>query len=316
MRNNRLHSLLFRIQKFFAILAGSLLILIAGLYLYLANMEGKRAEPLVLSGNESVRPLFFAHRGGGGEAPENTMPAFEKAVESGVDVLELDVHSTSDGELVVHHDRSLERTTNRTGLIDENTLEELGEVDAGFAFSSDGGQTYPFRGRGVRIPTLREVFLRFPDKLINIEIKTTDVSVVKPLCGLLGEFERKESVIVASTGGPVINAFRTECKGVATSASFREVLWFVLLYNVGLTENFSADMQALQVPEHLFGTALVSDGFVKAAKERNLKIHIWTANKRSDIKRLVDAGVDGVMTDRPSLLRNSQGNKIGVRDGF
>ncbi len=277
----------------------------AGFYFYLANLEGKRAVPLKEISSKIKRPLFFAHRGGLGEAPENTILAFERAAASGVDVLELDVRTTADGKLVVYHDSTLGRTTNGEGPVSGKTLEALKKLDAGYGFSLDGGKTFPYRGRDVRIPTLREVLTRFPDKLINIEVKSSDASVAKPLCGLVTELERKSSVIVASAGGAVIEAFRRDCRGVATSASFGEVLWFLFLYKIGLSENFSADMQALQVPEKLFGTALITKDFLKAAKERNLEIHIWTANRESDIRRLINAGVDGVMTDYPGRFRGA-----------
>lgn len=299
----RPNTVLFRIQKIFAVLAAVFLVSILGLYIYLANLEGKRAAPLPVLSSNGERPLFFAHRGGGGEAPENTFAAFEKAIESGVDVLEIDVRTTADEKLVVFHDGSLERTTNGSGPVSEKNLDQLKKLDAGYAYTPDGGQTFPFRGKAVEIPTLREVFRRYPEKLINLEVKNGQASVAKSLCGMISEFGRKDRVIVASTGGTFLAAFRNECDGVATSASFGESLWFLFLCKIGLSENFSADMQALQIPERLFGFDMINPEFIAAAKERNLKIHIWTANKKSDIKRLLDAGVDGVMTDFPSLLR-------------
>ncbi len=294
-----------RILRIFAILIAVVLAGAAGFYVYLANLEGKRAEQLRLFNTELNRPIFFAHRGGAREAPENTIPAFQSAIANGVDVLELDVRATRDGELVVFHDSTLERTTNGSGPLNEKSLAELRNIDAGYSFSNDGGKAFPFRGAGVTIPTLREVFEKFPESGVNIELKDRDPAPAKSVCSLINEFKRKGSVIVASVDSAVLTHFRANCKGVATSASFRESLWFLFLYKIGLSENFNAEMQALQIPENLFGTNVVTDDFIRAAHERGLKIHIWTANKRSDIKRLVAAGVDGVMTDYPGRVRET-----------
>ncbi len=297
----RIEVVIFRILKYIAILCAAVLFGVVGLYMYLANQNGKRAEEFRIAGREISRPIFFAHRGGGKEAPENTIPAFENSAENGIDVLELDVRATKDGELVVIHDSKLERTTNGTGAVGEKTLAELKGLDAGFAFSEDGGKVFPFRDKGVKIPTLREVFERFPERAINIELKDTNPGLAPALCTLIKKYERADRVIVASTGSPVLEEFRSTCAGVATSASLREAIWFLFLYKIGLSDRFEAKMQALQIPESLFGMTVVSDEFIRAAHERGLKLHIWTANRNSDIKRLVDAGVDGVMTDRPSL---------------
>src|SRR5690348_8923683 len=111
-------------------------------------------------------PLFFAHRGGSLLAPENTLPAFKQGVACGADALELDIQTTSDGELVVIHDPTVDRTTDGSGPVAAYTLEKLQRLDAGYRLSLDGGATYPFRGQGITIPTLREVFERFPQMRI------------------------------------------------------------------------------------------------------------------------------------------------------
>ncbi|NNE67378.1 MAG: glycerophosphodiester phosphodiesterase [Pyrinomonadaceae bacterium] len=291
-----------RILKFAAVFAGLMFAAVLGGYVYLAMSDGKRAKPLSLKGRVHDRPLLFAHRGGAQEAPENTIPAFEKAIERGIDVLELDVHLTSDEELVVLHDKALDRTTNVQGPVSERSLYEIKSADAGYSYSYDNGTTYPYRGLGIKIPTLREVFERFPDELINIEVKTDNLRAAKPLCGLIREYERTDSVIVASVTGEILSEFRDECAGVATSASFDEILWFSFLFKIGLTKSFSADMQVLQIPEEMFSSGQISREFIAAARERNLEVHIWTKNRKDDIKRLFEFGVDGIMTDRPSIV--------------
>src|SRR5690348_16209850 len=116
-------------------------------------------------------PLFFAHRGGSALAPENTLVAYEKGLSYGADALELDIHPTCDGEIVVIHDDTLDRTTDGSGRVSGFTLDDLRQFDAGYRFTPDSGATYPYRGQGVRIPTLAEVYERFSDARVNIEIK-------------------------------------------------------------------------------------------------------------------------------------------------
>ncbi len=110
-------------------------------------------------------PANFAHRGAAARAPENTLEAFRLAVEAGAGGLELDVHLTRDGEVVVIHDATVDRVTDGSGAVAGMTLEEVRRLDAGNSFSPDGGQTFPYRGRGVRISTLAEVYEEFPDIL-------------------------------------------------------------------------------------------------------------------------------------------------------
>ena len=172
-----------KILKFFGYFILGVILILAGIYFYLAMKTGKPADVrAIFQKNGNSRPLVFAHRGGGGLYPENTLEAFKYSVSMGVDVLELDVHSTSDGTLVVMHDSQVDRTTNGSGQVNQMTLVQLKKLDAGYGFTPDGGKTYPYRGRGITIPTLQEVFDALPDKTFNIEPKQAEPSITKPLC--------------------------------------------------------------------------------------------------------------------------------------
>ena len=127
------------------------------------------------------RPLVMAHRGGAGLWPENTMFAFERAAEMGADVIETEIHSTADNNLVLIHDKTVDRTTNGTGPVNSFTLAELKELDAGYKWTTDGGRTFPFRGKGITVPTLEEVFTGLPNIPINIDIKQIAPSLAAPL---------------------------------------------------------------------------------------------------------------------------------------
>src|SRR5215510_6817363 len=123
------------------------------------------------------KPRLFAHRGASGEAPENTVEAFRRAVDAGVSYAELDVHATRDGQVVVIHDQTLERTTNGQGKVQEHTLAELQQLDAGYWFSADDGRQFPFRAAGVRVPTLAEVLRGSPELRFTVEIKQTEPAI-------------------------------------------------------------------------------------------------------------------------------------------
>lgn len=284
-------------------------VIIGVIYVVLASTEGNPAPEFAFFRKAAANPLVIAHRGGAGIAPENTLYAFERALALGIDVIELDVRSTSDGELVVFHDALVDRTTDGRGQITQMTLAEAKKLNAGYNWSPDGGQTFPFRAGSIKIPTLREVFTAFPKVKFNIEPKHQTPSLVKPLCGLIREFKMSESVVVGSFNQAILDEFRGECAEVATSASPSEVSSFLAMYKTGLSEAYSPAMQAMQVPEYA-GVQILSKEFVEAAHERNLKVHVWTVNEAEDMKRLLEMGVDGIMTDYPDRLLNllKQGN--------
>jgi glycerophosphoryl diester phosphodiesterase len=297
-----------RILKFFGYLVLGVVLILAGIYFYLAMKTGKPAELRAIFKREISRPLVFAHRGGGGLYPENTLEAFKYSAAMGVDVLELDVHSTSDGALVVMHDSTLDRTTNGSGKISELTLAELKKLDAGYQFTPDGGKTYPFRGKGITIPTLQEIFDSFPEKTFNVEPKQAEPSVVQPLCEMIRVRKMTEKVIVGSFRQAAIDEFRAACTEVATAATPSEVRDFLAMYKIGLGESYSPPMQVLQIPERLGALQIVSKDFLETARRLNLKVHVWTINDPDDMRRLLDMKVDGIMTDYPDRLLNLLGN--------
>lgn len=289
--------------KFLGYLTLGVMVILAGVYIYLAMRTGKPAiERAIFQKIEKAHPLVFAHRGGGGLYPENTLEAFRYSAQMGVDVLELDIHSTADGALVVMHDSRVDRTTNGSGKVNDFTLADLKKLDAGYLFSPDGGKTFPFRGKGITIPTLQEIFDALPDKHFNVEPKQAEPSVVKPLCEMIRARKMTDKVIVGSFRQEAIDEFRAECAEVATSATPSEVSEFLALYKVGLGETYTPPMQVLQIPERLGALQIVSKDFVETARKLNLQVHVWTINETDDMKRLLDIGVDGIMTDYPDRL--------------
>ncbi|HKS70437.1 MAG TPA: glycerophosphodiester phosphodiesterase [Ktedonobacterales bacterium] len=254
-------------------------------------------------------PLFFAHRGGSLLAPENTLTAFDRGASLGADALELDIQETRDGKLVVIHDATVDRTTDASGPVAAFTLDELLHLDAGYRFSPDGGATFPFRGQGLTIPTLREVFARFPGMRVNIDLKGSNPERERRLWELIQEHEAQDRRLVASGDehAPIVR-FRALTRGrVATSASGDEIRNFLLCSWCGVTLWMRPAYVALQVPETWRGVRVVSPRFIAAAHRRGLDVHVWTVDERTAMERLLAWGADGVMTDRPDLLAQVMG---------
>jgi glycerophosphoryl diester phosphodiesterase len=252
-------------------------------------------------------PLLIAHRGGSLLAPENTLLAFERAVHWwGADMLELDVHPTWDGDVVVFHDDTLDRTTDGAGRVADRTLRELRELDAGYRFTPDAGRTFPFRGREIRIPTLREVFERLPGVRVNIEIK--DGAAQEAVWEAVTATGAHDRVLFAA--GSSRNRARLRNYPIPTSAGKEELWPFYLQQKLGLSV-YTPAVDALQIPDEWQGRRVASPGFVREAHRRNLPVHVWTVDEVADMHRLLDWGVDGIMTDRPDRLAAVLNERVG-----
>lgn len=247
-------------------------------------------------------PSVIAHRGGLGLWPENTIYAFRRAAELGADVLEMDVRRSADGHLVVMHDETVDRTTDGAGFVAALALETLQRLDAGYRWSPDGGRSYPFRGQGLTVPTLREVFVALPRARMNLEIKARGPELSEPLCALIREQRMAERVVVASFGQEAMDAFRSACPEVATAATAAEARRFFQLASLFLDPLSAPRAHALQVPERLGSLEILRPSFLRAARRHNLKIEVWTVNDPQIMQRLVALPVDGIMTDYPDRL--------------
>lgn len=254
-------------------------------------------------------PKVIANRGGGGLWPENTLYAFEQATAMGVDILEMDVRSSADGQLVLIHDSSVERTTNGIGPVEQLTLAELQVLDAAYHWSDDGGQTYRYRDHGITVPTIAEVFSALPEARMNIEMKTAQPALATTLCALIHKHELPEQVLVASFGQIALQQFREVCPGVATSASDEEARVFFMLNLTFLGPIYSPGFHALQVPEQRNWIRVITPGFVRAAHGRGLEVYVSTINEESDLQHMLEIGVDGIVSNYPDQLLSAFGRK-------
>ncbi|GAB4346604.1 MAG: glycerophosphodiester phosphodiesterase [Candidatus Abyssubacteria bacterium] len=247
-------------------------------------------------------PRVFAHRGASGDAPENTLVAFEMAVEAGADILEMDVHATRDGHIVVLHDEDLARTTNGAGVVSSVTLEELRRLDAGYRFSPEGTERFPYRGKNVTIPTLQEVAERFPKVPFNIEIKQIEPPIERRVFDVLKKTGHAEITLLAAEKDSFIQRIRALESGLPTNFASSEVLEFLQRVYRRDWSAYEPPGQALQIPETYEGMKVLTKEMLEAAHEFGVEVHVWTVKEEADMRRLLDMGVDGIMTDYPDRL--------------
>jgi len=249
-------------------------------------------------------PLVIAHADdtGSGVAPGNALLFLDRVAALGVDVLEMDVHMTADGHIVLLHDATVDRTTTGTGAVSQLTLAQVQALETGGNWTADGGQSYPYRGQGLTVPTLAAVFQRFPDYPMNIEIKAEDPAIAPVLCRTIVDHNMTDLVLVVSSRDAALEAFRKECPDVASGANRGEVTRFVLLNFAWAAGIISPPYQAFQVPEVSGGIPVVTRSFVRAAHRANVQVHIWTVNDLDEMQRFLDMGVDGIMTDKPAEM--------------
>lgn len=250
-------------------------------------------------------PQVFAHRGGCDLGPENTLAAFDLGVAAGADGLELDVHLSADGVVVVHHDTTLDRTTGGAGPIAARTADELARIDAGARFERDG--RFPFRGQGIGIPTLREVLRRYELPTI-IEMKADSVDLGERVVDEVRRADAVDRVCVAGFGSTAVRAARSALPGLASSACTPEVRWALYRSWVGLPVRHTA-YGGYQVPEFAGRTRVVSPRFVTHAHGADLRVQVWTVDEEADMERLLRWGVDALISNRPDLA-------VRVRDRF
>ncbi len=249
--------------------------------------------------------MVFAHRGGAALGPENTLVAFDRGLAAGADGIELDVHLSRDGVVVVHHDDTLDRTTAASGPVAACTAAELARVDAAFHFVAASG--YPLRGEGVGVPTLREALARYRDTRVIIEMKRDDSAMGLAVVEEIRRADAVERVCVAGEGGRALRAARSALPEVASSACRQEVRW--ALYRSHLRCPVArARYGGYQVPERASGHTIVSPRFLRHAHAAGLRVQVWTVDEADDMRRLLGWGVDALISNRPDMA-------VAVRSG-
>jgi len=294
-------------RVFAAILSFYLLLLIASRQL--DTFASRNPSPVFGPGTP---PLLIAHQGGNLERPDETIASFDHGRDSGADVLEMDVHPTADDFLAVLHDSRVDRTTDGLGLVSDLTMAEIHAMDAGYWWpyhSNDDvekkqiprNQTFPWRGEGLSILSFAEILEKYPDTALNVELKEPGESGARLLAAQIIKTGRTD-ILVVSEHAEAIKAFRRLIPEGATGASREEVIRFFILSKIGLEGFSGVKADALQVPISQGSFRIVTPSFIRAAHRRGLSVHVWTVNDPDEMDRLKIMGVDGIITDRPSLL--------------
>ena len=226
------------------------------------------------------------------------MASFSGAIEMGYRHLETDLHITADGVLVCFHDDTVDRTTEGSGPVSDYTLSDLKKLDAGYRHRGPDG--HAFRGEGVTVPTLEEVVTRWPEARLVVDLKID--GLIQALSETIDDLELHDRLIVGSFSDERINEFRSATEGrVPTSTGPVLTRAWLIASRVG--RGAGGEASALQIPTHLRGVRVVNRRLVDTAHKYGLQVHVWTVNEVEQMERLLDMGVDGLVTDRPDLLK-------------
>jgi glycerophosphoryl diester phosphodiesterase len=257
----------------------------------------------------------IAHGGGNHEAPDNTFAAYDNALAVGADVLEMDTHLTADGEIVVIHDDTIDRYSEASGRVDELTLAEVQSYDAAYWWPMLHGEAretresqpesaFPYRGAGLVFPALRDVLERYPVVPMVIEMKPPNSpEIVRALGDMLREYDRADTVVVATFHEENMELFRELYPEFATAGTQAEILPFFIMSWLGFGGAYRSDAEAFQVPTTFSGIPVLTWPFVRSAKVQNIALHPWTIDDEDTMRKLFRKGVDGIMTNEPTLLR-------------
>lgn len=246
------------------------------------------------------RPRVIAHRGASGDYPENTLESFHAAVKAGAPYLELDVHLTRDGKVVVCHDDTLTRTGGHNGAVREMTLSEVQRADAGYSFSSASTGGFPFRGKGLKVPTLEEVLAAFADQRFIIELKHGG-QLAQATVDIVRRSKMSRKVLIASEHQEPIDEVRSIAPDLPTNMPTSEVGLFMM----SLAPDAPAYIpmgDALQVPPEYHSWKLATCESVQAAHKAEIEVHVWTVDDPAEMRALLAIGVDGILTNYPQRL--------------
>lgn len=227
------------------------------------------------------------------------MPAIDNGMKLGSDGLEIDTHLSADGIPVVIHDPTLDRTTDRTGPVSAVSAAELARVDAGFRFEFDGA--FPFRGQGIGVPKLDDVLAKHRDARIIIEMKGGEPELARAVAASVKQASAVDRTCVSSFHQRSIDTVRAEHPEITTSASVREARWTLHRSWVRWPWVTAQPYFAFQVPEHTRRMRVVSPAFVRQVHKQGQVVQVWVVNERHDVLRLLDWGVDGIISDRPDI---------------
>ncbi|WP_226647175.1 glycerophosphodiester phosphodiesterase [Microbulbifer variabilis] len=241
---------------------------------------------------------ILAHRGASGEYPQSTVLAFDKALEQGADILELDVHLSKDHYVIINHDADLRDNVGVPDKINDLTLGEIKALDAGHEFTLDKGNSYPFRNQGLTLLTLNELFERYPESVFNVEIKPNDKTLSEVLWQIIADYRMEQRVTVASQHSKAMKHFREISRGeVRTSATIGELVEASFAWSSGFGWAFKPQFDAAQLPY-----SITTKPYVRFFQKKGVTVDLWTVNDADHIERSISLGVDGIIGDYPDRI--------------
>lgn len=244
---------------------------------------------------------IISHRGGSLDYPENTLFAFSETVKiHKLFAFELDVHCTKDGKIVVIHDSTLDRTTNGKGFVKHHTWDEISKLDGGYWFSKDYGTTFPMRGKGVGVPLLEDLLRQFPNQKMSIEVKEPGYEEI--VVDVLKKHGAIDRVVLASFNYDVLKRLRVLSPASFSSFSKKEMKWTYVANLVGLPFLAPKKGNIMHVPLWAEGIEIVTQKLIDTAHSRGLFVQVWTIDDEDMMRQLISMGVDGIISDAPSLL--------------
>lgn len=250
---------------------------------------------------DGPRPRIFGHRGAAGVVPENTLESFARGLADGADYVETDAHVTRDGVAVLLHDPDVSRTTDGDGLVADYSLGALQLLDAGYRFEHNG--EFPFRAKGLRVPTFEEALARFPETRFNVELKTADPRLLDAVLEALDRYDARGRVLLAGEESAALDAVRARAPWALTSFSAKDVWEFLQ----GLTdEDYRPPGRALQVPVRFGELDVITETTVRRAHQLGVEVHAWTINDPDEQRALWALGVDGFVTDTPAVAARTR----------
>lgn len=282
---------------------GISILLLCWVLIYFFPVQSRDKHPFF----DNDRPLVMAHQGGQGLAPSSTLEAFQKAYELGVDVIEFDIHMTKDGYLVAIHDPTVDRTTDGNGKVNDMTLDEIQTLDAAANFQDENGENH-FKGKGVTIPTVEQVFDAIPDVRWNIEIKdSNDPKLYRPIAEklwrIIQDYHLEDHVLIASFDQDIIDIVTEITDGKALIAGGRqEITKFVILHKLFFNGLYRPAVDAIEIPTKDSSINLMDLKLIRGAHKRGIDVHYWTINDAETMEKLLDLGANGILTDRPDIL--------------
>ena len=249
----------------------------------------------------------IAHQGASGYAPSNSLESMRLALQQGATMLEMDIHLTKDGVVVLSHDDTIDRLTNGKGHISGMTLAELRQYDFGYGFTPDRGQTYPWRGKGVTIPTLEQVFQEFKGSRMVIEIKQQDPPMEEPFWDLIQQYGMADKVVVGTFHQEVAKRWRALTgEQTAYSGAKGDMYTFAGFHVPYLDWLYSPSVDAFQIPTaQKLGPVTIrldTKRLIDRAHKLGIKVQYWTINDEETMRHLINIGADGIITDYPDRL--------------